>query len=141
MILEIFLIGLVVGFLFYELVGISPGGVVAPAYFALFIYQPGKIAMTLVITFIVYFLIRFLTAHFVLYGRRKLLLALVLSFCIKLSVEFWVQPMAMMQLDLQSIGYIIPGLVANEMTRQSIIPTLSGLGIVTLITFLITLVL
>ena len=141
MILEIFLIGLVVGFLFYELVGISPGGVVAPAYFALFIYQPGKIAMTLVITFIVYFLVRFLTTHFVLYGRRKLLLALVLSFCIKLSVEFWVQPMAMIQLDLQSIGYIIPGLVANEMTRQSIIPTLSGLGIVTLITFLITLVL
>lgn len=140
MILEIFLIGLVVGFLFYELVGISPGGVIAPAYFALFVYQPGKIVMTLVITFIVFFIIRVLAAHLVLYGRRKLLLALVLSFCLKLSVEIWIQPMTMIQLDLQSIGYIIPGLVANEMTRQAILPTLSGLGIVTLITFLITLV-
>lgn len=140
MIIEIFLIGLIVGFLFYEWVGISPGGVIAPAYFALFIYQPGKIVMTLLITFAVYYCIRFFAARFVVYGRRKLLLALILSFCFKLSIEYWLQPMAVMQLDLQSIGYIIPGLVANEMARQAIIPTLSGLGIVTLITFLITLV-
>ncbi len=129
------------GFVFYEWVGISPGGVVAPAYFALFIYQPGKIAMTLLITFIVYYLIRFFAARFVVYGRRKLLLALILSFCLKLGIEYWIQPMAIMQLDLQSIGYIIPGLVANEMARQTIIPTLSALGIVTIITYLITLVL
>ncbi len=141
MIIEIFLIGLIVGFVFYEWVGISPGGVVAPAYFALFIYQPGKIAMTLLITFIVYYLIRFFAARFVVYGRRKLLLALILSFCLKLGIEYWIQPMAIMQLDLQSIGYIIPGLVANEMARQTIIPTLSALGIVTIITYLITLVL
>jgi poly-gamma-glutamate biosynthesis protein PgsC/CapC len=140
MIIEIFLIGLIVGFLFYEWVGISPGGVVAPAYFALFIYQPGKIVMTLLITFAVYYLIVFFAARFVLYGRRKLLLSLILSFCFKLSIEYWIQPLSMVQLDLQSIGYIVPGLVANEMGRQAIIPTLSGLGIVTVLTFLITLV-
>ncbi len=141
MIIEIFLIGLIVGFVFYEWVGISPGGVVAPAYFALFIYQPGKIAMTLLITFAVYYMIHFFAARFIVYGRRKLLLALVLSFCLKLGIEYWIQPMAIMQLDLQSIGYIIPGLVANEMARQTIVPTLSALGIVTMITYLITLVL
>jgi hypothetical protein len=34
---------------------------------------------------------------------------------------------------LQSIGYIIPGIIANEIGRQKMAPTLLGLGIVTVI--------
>ena len=50
MTIELFIIGLIVGFLFFEITGISPGGVIAPAYIALFINQPSKIAMTIVTT-------------------------------------------------------------------------------------------
>ena len=31
-------------FLFYELVGLSPGGIVTPGYIALFINQPGELS-------------------------------------------------------------------------------------------------
>ena len=139
MILQLFIIGLVVGFIFYELTGISPGGVIAPAYFALFIYEPERIIMTIVIALVVYLIIRFLSSHMILYGRRKFLLAVVLSFFLKLLIETQIQPMDVIKLDLQSIGYIIPGLIANEMGRQKIVSTLLSLGIVTLIIFQISL--
>lgn len=139
MIVELFLIGLIAGFLFYEFVGISPGGVIAPAYFAMFVMQPGKIAMTLLLALLVYVIIRVLSSRFILYGRRKLLLALVLGFLLKLGVDLLIQPMTFIQIDLQSIGYIIPGLIAHEMSRQKVIPTVLSLGIVTLVTYLIAL--
>jgi poly-gamma-glutamate biosynthesis protein PgsC/CapC len=135
MITEIFLIGLVLGLLYYELVGISPGGVIAPAYFALYILQPQKIAMKLFLALIIFIIIKYLSQHLIIYGRRKLLLALLLSFVLKLCIDVYIQPLQTIQLDLQSIGYIIPGLVANEVTRQKITPTLLSLGIVTLLTY------
>lgn len=46
--------------------------------------------------------------------------------------------MDIFKLDLQSIGYIIPGLIANEMSRQKVIPTLLATGVVTLIVLLIS---
>jgi len=141
MIVELFMIGLIAGFLFYEFVGISPGGVIAPAYFALFLTQPGKIAMTLLLAVLVYLIIKALASRFVLYGRRKLLLALVLGFLLKLLIDQFIQPMAFIQFDLQSIGYVIPGLIANEMSRQKVAPTLLSLGIVTLITYQLSLLL
>lgn len=138
MIVQLFIIGLVTGFIFYELTGISPGGVIAPAYMALFIYEPDRIVMTLIIALAVYLIIRMLSGYLVLYGRRKFLLAVVMSFFIKLLIDTVIQPIDFLKLDLQSIGYIIPGLIANEMGRQKVMSTLSGLGIVTLVIFQIS---
>ncbi len=139
MIVELFVIGLIIGFLFYELTGLSPGGVIAPAYLALFINQPGKIGMTLLLALLIYLLIRLMSARLILYGRRKFLLAVLLGFFLKLFIENLVQPLPPVRLDLQSIGYIIPGLIAHEMGRQKPVPTLLSLGIVALLIFQIAL--
>lgn len=141
MIIEIFLIGLIAGFIYYEFVGISPGGVIAPAYLALFILQPGKILVTLVLAIIIYYIIKLLSARLILFGRRKLLLALVLGFLLKLVIDFVIQPMPVIRFDLQSIGYIIPGLIAHEMSRQRVVPTLISVGIVALVTYQMSLLL
>ncbi len=133
MIFEYFFVGLLIGFVFYELTDISPGGVIAPAYFALFIDDFQKILVTLFLALIVWKLLEFLTRHLVLYGRRKLLLALIIGFSLKVAIRLWVQPNPFFTFDLQSIGYIIPGLIANEMSRQGMVSTLSALGIVTVL--------
>ena len=140
MIIESFFVGLILGFLFYELVGISPGGVIAPAYFALFIHQPEKIAVTVSIAVLVWLIILFLSRWLIIYGRRKLLIALILGFLLKLLIEFKLQPIAGFHIDLQSIGYIIPGLIANDMVRQKALPTLAALGIVTILVYLTLLI-
>jgi poly-gamma-glutamate biosynthesis protein PgsC/CapC len=139
MIIQLFITGLVIGFIFYELTGISPGGVIVPAYLALFIHEPERIVMTIVIALIIYLIIKFLGSYLILYGRRKFLLAVVLGFFLKLLIETRIQPMSMMTIDMQSIGYIIPGIIANELGRQKITATLLSLGIVTLLIFQISL--
>ncbi len=137
MVVEALFIGLVVGFLFYELAGYSPGGVVAPGYLALFIAEPDRIVVTVILSCVVWGLLHALSGYLILYGRRRLLLALLLGFCGTLAVERWIQPLGGIAMDLQSIGYIIPGLIAHEMVRQKVLPTLASLGIVTVLVAMI----
>lgn len=138
---ELFLVGLVVGFLYFEITGYSPGGVVPPAYFALFIHQPGRVAVTILLALLVYLAVRFLQARTFLYGRRRLLTALLLGFAAKWLLERWLAPAWGLPFELQAIGFVIPGLIANDMIRQKPVPTLLSVGIVMLLTALIGLLL
>lgn len=137
--LELFFVGLVVGFVYYEITGVSPGGVVAPAYCALYVREPTMILTTVLIALVVWAVITTLSKRFVIYGRRRLLLAILIGFCIKAAVAVWLQPAVALTLNLQSIGYIVPGLVANEMARQKVVPTVAGLGTVSLVIYLVLL--
>ena len=139
MVIEALFIGLVVGFLYYELVGLSPGGVIAPGYLALFTAEPFRILSTLLVATAVWGIIELLSPRLILYGRRRLLLALLLGFSCKFAVEAWIQPAAGTTVDLQSIGYMIPGLIANEMSRQKPVPTLLSLTVVTAVVAMILL--
>lgn len=141
MIVEALFIGLVIGFLFYEATGVSPGGVIAPGYFALFVHQPERMLATIVVALLVWGVLELLSSRLILFGRRRLLLALLLGFSIKLLIEQWVLPVSGLALELQAIGYMIPGLVGNEMARQDLIPTLAALGSVTILVYLILLLL
>ncbi len=140
MIVEYYFIGLIVGFLFYELTGISAGGVIAPAYFSLFIFFPERIITTLGIAFLVWGILIFLSNHLIIYGRRRLLLAMVLGFALKISIESLFGSIGDLNLEIHSIGYIIPGLIANEMMRQKVLPTISAITIVTALISLIIMV-
>ena len=141
MIVEALFIGLVIGFLFYEATGVSPGGVIAPGYFALFVLQPERMLATIVVALLVWGVLELVSSRLILFGRRRLLLALLLGFSIKLLIEQWVLPVSGLALELQAIGYMIPGLVGNEMARQDLIPTLAALGSVTILVYLILLLL
>jgi poly-gamma-glutamate biosynthesis protein PgsC/CapC len=137
MVPELFLVGLLVGFLYYEWVGLSPGGVVPPAYFALFIHQPERMVFTMVLALIVCGAVQFLQAHTFLFGRRRLLAALLLGFAGKWLSERVLAPSVPLPFEIHAIGYVVPGLIANDMVRQRIVPTVLSLGIVTIITALV----
>jgi len=141
MIIEALFIGLVVGFVFYEATGVSPGGVIAPGYFALFVHQPERMLGTIIVALLVWGALELLSPSSLLFGRRRLLVALLIGFSIKLLIEQWVLPASGLELELQAIGYLIPGLVGNEMARQSVVPTLAALGSVTVLVYLILLLL
>lgn len=140
MIIKLFIIGLVVGFIYYEITGISPGGIIAPAYLAMFIHNPLRIAVTLSIAILVFICLKYLSSVTILYGRRRFLLAVILGFFFKLLIDYLIQPNIAIGFDLQSIGFIISGLIANEMYRQKIIPTILSTGIVTLIVVLVSMI-
>jgi poly-gamma-glutamate biosynthesis protein PgsC/CapC len=139
MIVEALFIGLVIGFVFYEATGVSPGGVIAPGYFALFVDQPERMLGTLIVALLTWGTLRILEPRFILFGRRRLLLALLIGFSLKLLIEQWLAPASGM--ELRAIGFLIPGLVGNEMARQGPLPTIAALGSVTVLVYLILLLL
>ena len=132
-------IGIVVSFAFYEIVGLSPGGIVVPGYIALFLDQPVRILVTLLVALLTYFAVNMLSNYIILYGRRRFLAMVLIGFILKWLIEGLIIKIPISGIGLQSIGYIIPGLIANEMRRQGILPTLYSLAIVSIIVRLILL--
>jgi poly-gamma-glutamate biosynthesis protein PgsC/CapC len=132
-------IGVMVSFVFYEMVGFSPGGIVVPGYVALFLNQPIRILVTLLVALLTYFTVKILSNYIILYGRRRFLAMVLVSFLLKWLIEEMIIKMPISGVELRSIGYIIPGLIANEMRRQGIFPTIYSLAIVSIIVRLILL--
>ncbi|GAB4115575.1 MAG: poly-gamma-glutamate biosynthesis protein PgsC [Candidatus Caldatribacteriota bacterium] len=134
-------IGIIVSFIFYEIVGLSPGGIVVPGYIALFLDKPASLLVTLIATLLTYFIVTQLANYIILYGRRRFLLMVLTGFLLKWLIEDLIINLPLSGIELQSIGYIIPGLIANEMKRQGILPTLGCLAIVAIMVRLILLLL
>ena len=130
-------LGMAIGFLFYELVGLSPGGIVVPGYIALFLDQPLRIIITIVIAILTYYIVLFLSNYLILYGKRRFISMMLISFIVKWLIEGFFLQLPVTSIELQSIGYIIPGLLANEIQRQGIFPTLLATGIVAVLVRLI----
>jgi len=139
MIYQVIGIGIMVSFAFYEIVGFSPGGIVVPGYVALFLDQPIRILVTLLVALLTYFVVKILSNYIILYGRRRFLAMVLVSFLLKWLIEEMIIKMPIPGIELRSIGYIIPGLIANEMRRQGIFPTIYSLAIVSIFVRLILL--
>jgi poly-gamma-glutamate biosynthesis protein PgsC/CapC len=132
-------IGVMVSFAFYEIIGLSPGGIVVPGYIALFLDQPVRILITLAVALLTYLVVIQLSNYVILYGRRRFLAMVLVSFLLKWLIEEIIIKIPISGIELRSIGYIIPGLIANEMRRQGIFPTIYSLAIVSIIVRLILL--
>ena len=141
-------IGIVVSMIFYERELLSPGGVVVPGYTGLFlITNPIIVVYTLLIALLTALIISRASRFTILFGRRRfavtMLLALTLSLVANALFGLLASPFPYLftgpysYQGFQVIGIIIPGLIANELHRQGIVPTLATLGTVSVITAII----
>ncbi len=135
--IEAAFIGLLVATLFTELTGIYPGGIIVPAYVALFVNQPLRMAGTLVVALLAWGTFRLISRLFIVFGRRRFLLLILIGGAWSL-IGYRLLPLAWpASLELRAIGWIIPGLIANAFERQGWPLTLLALGIATAMTYLI----
>ena len=120
-------LGLVVSFLFSETLGLAAGGMVVPGYLALMIHDPAKIIGTILVSLLTFLIVRLLSNYMFIYGRRRTVVIIIFGFGLGwLSREFLIFPLPDGQLlEFRTIGFIIPGLIANWMERQGVIQTLS----------------
>lgn len=122
--------GLVVSLLFSEIFGIAAGGMVVPGYFALFLDRPLIIITTLLVAYLSYTLVRTLSSFLIIYGRRRTVLMIITGFVLGSILRTFGQSfIADTHLELNVIGYIIPGLIAIWIDRQGLIETISVLTI------------
>ncbi len=120
---EALAIGLVLGFLCHERLGLSPGGFVVPGYMALYLDQPLMVATTVALALAVHLAVEGLSRFAIVYGRRRFMLCLLAAFAGQWLLESAAVRTGIIPMEMDAIGYIIPGLIANDMGRQRWVPT------------------
>ncbi len=119
-------LGVVFSLFFNEIFGAAAGGIVVPGYIALNLHDPYKLAGTVVVAFVTFLTIRLASNFIIIYGRRRLVLAILLGFIFGyISRQLILYEAFSLDFRMQAIGFIIPGLIANWMERQGVIKTLS----------------
>jgi poly-gamma-glutamate biosynthesis protein PgsC/CapC len=132
---ETIFIGIVVALLYAEVTGIYPGGIIVPAFLALFLNQPARVLATILIACLSLLIYKLLARSFILFGRRRFVLLLLLG---GLWVQAWfllVPSLFAGPPELRAVGWIIPGLLANNLEKQKFFPTLASLATVIVLTY------
>jgi poly-gamma-glutamate biosynthesis protein PgsC/CapC len=132
---ETLLIGLVVAVLYVEIMDVYPGGIIVPAYIALYLDQPLRVLVTIIIAFLSLYSYQFLSRFLILFGKRRFAMLVLLG-------AFWAQIWFLLlpvffsdPLGLRAIGWLIPGLLANNLEKQKYVPTLASMFIVSIFTY------
>lgn len=119
-------LGLFISLIFSETLGVAAGGMVVPGYLALLVHDPMRIAGTILVSLVTLGAMKLLSRYTIVYGRRRIVVAILLGFVFgALSRDLLVIHLRGSTLEFQTIGYIIPGLIANWMERQGIVETLA----------------
>lgn len=127
---ELAIISLLVSLIFSDLLSLSPGGIIVPFYFVLYFEDPVKIAATYVTALLSVFLIRFLSHFMLLYGRRRFTAYIVVGLLLKMLFTYAYFGGGYMFFHLSmTIGYLVPGILGENMERQGIIKTTAVLTV------------
>ncbi|QIV95879.1 poly-gamma-glutamate biosynthesis protein PgsC/CapC [Allofrancisella inopinata] len=137
-------IGLIVGLVFVSLLGLSTGGMVVPGYFALEMGAPDRVILTIIISIVIFGIVRLMSKFMIIYGRRRIAITVLLSFilgtiCNSILSEHMTSSFYFD--NIKVIGYIIPGLITLSIDRQGLIETIGSLLIASVIIRLLLIVL
>ena len=118
-------IGMVLSLFLTETLGVTAGGIIVPGYIAMNLDSPTRLIVTFGISLIVYLIIKVLSNFILIYGKRRLVLALILGFLLGYFMRSENNILSgLMDMDFIVIGNIIPGLIANWMDRQGVLRTI-----------------
>lgn len=130
-------LSVILGFASVEFLGLLSGGIVSAGYLAFYLEQPFRIVSTLALAVLVCLLVKLLQNFMIIYGRRRFMVTILLSIILSTVIEGSFMITSGIAQDLRMIGYIIPGLIANDMEKQGIFKTLAMVVIISLIIYLI----
>jgi poly-gamma-glutamate biosynthesis protein PgsC/CapC len=138
---DILVIGILVSLAVSELLGLSPGGIIVPAYIALFFRAPLRIAATFAAALAVYGVYRVISTRFILFGKRRFVAMILLGTLAAYAIQRLLPLAPAATPDMRAIGWVIPGLLANSFEKQKLVPTailaLASGGVVYALAFLL----
>jgi len=135
-------LGLIFSLLSYEVFGLAAGGIVVPGYIALQLSQPDRLIGIVLVSLVTYLIIRVLGNYTFLYGRRQMVLCLLLGCLLaNFSRQFLKIDITSSTIQLQAVGWVIPGLIAHWFGKQGIFRTICILFITAVLVRLIVIIL
>jgi poly-gamma-glutamate biosynthesis protein PgsC/CapC len=139
--------GIIVSILIYERWRVTGGAAVVAGYLALFVNRPLYIITTVVLAIATYQIVqRFIARRMFLYGRRRLVVMVLIGMVLQLitgAIAFalnfsaFVNQATPWMVGLYGVGFVLPGLIAQDIERQGSRLTILAVVGTTLLTFLI----
>ena len=123
-------LGIILSFLYTELIGLSAGGLIVPGYIAFFWGQTSRIIVTIIISLLTYGSVKLLSNYIILYSRRRFMSSVIIGYLLGWVFRSTIIGTIPISQDLRVIGYIVPGLIANCMIKQGILSTLISLFLI-----------
>ncbi|HEK86788.1 MAG: poly-gamma-glutamate biosynthesis protein PgsC [Candidatus Saccharicenans sp.] len=131
-------LGLVLSLIYVEITGVSPGGLIVPAYFSLYLDQPWRPVATILVALLLLVIYRWLFRYFILFGRRRFVF-MILGGALLGQVWALILPHLFSEpIGLRVIGWVVPGILTSNLERQKMLPTLASLIVVSVLTFFIS---
>jgi gamma-polyglutamate biosynthesis protein CapC len=119
-------IGLILSLLSYEVFGLAAGGIVVPGYIALQLTNPEKLLGILIISLLTFLIIKVIGKYTLIYGRRQMVICLLIGCLLAIfSRQFLSFEIGSTALELQAVGWVIPGLIAHWFGKQGVFKTVS----------------
>lgn len=131
-------LGMAMSFFMTETIGLAAGGIVVPGYIALLLHHPLQVIMTILVAWITFLITKLISRFMLLYGRRLLVMAILIGYLLgyvtRLFPPFII---SQLKLDLATIGFVIPGLIAYWMNRQGVVETITTMIVAAVLTRLL----
>jgi gamma-polyglutamate biosynthesis protein CapC len=129
-------IGLLFALVCYLTTNLSPGGMITPGWLALTLVEDaGKVALIAGVTVVTYLGVRGLQRVAILYGKRLFAAVMMLSVLLSTGLFLLVQRDYPLLFVHETLGFIVPGLVAYQLVRQPPVPTVLATSAVSLASY------
>jgi poly-gamma-glutamate biosynthesis protein PgsC/CapC len=114
-------LGITLNLILTEVCGLASAGLVVPGYLAIYLTQPSRLLATWVVALATWAVVRFGVARLVvLYGRRRFGVTVLTGFLMNALLAYAMRVLPPEPIDLRAIGFIIPGLIANQIFVQGV---------------------
>lgn len=118
-------LGVVLSLLSYEIFGMAAGGIVVPGYIALQLTHADRLLGVFLVSLLTYLIVKAISNYTFLYGRRQMVVCLLIGAVLaNFSRHFLTVNMAGSIVELQAVGWVVPGLIAHWFGKQGIYRTL-----------------
>jgi poly-gamma-glutamate biosynthesis protein PgsC/CapC len=128
---EIVFVALVASLVYIGVTGFYPGGIIVPSYLVLFVHQPSRILGTLVAALVTHLCYKLASRYLIIFGRRMFVFMVLVGALWTFAWMLLVPLVAPNALEFRVIGWVIPGLIANNFERQGVVSTTASMITVT----------
>ncbi len=134
-------IGIILSLFFIEAFGMAAGGIIVPGYVALQLGTPDRLIGLVVIAFVTFLTIKFISRFTFLFGRRQMVVSLLIGTIYAIiSHHFLFFNTAENTLEFSAVGWVVPGLIAHWSAKQGFIKTLAMLAIISVLVRLVVII-
>lgn len=130
----IFIVGIIVALVVEEVTGITPGGIIVPGFLALAWGEPWRMGATIAAALATVLLVQALQRFVFVYGRRRFAYCVLTGIVLKELSLLAFPVLNVVSYGMLVIGFVIPGLLADNCLRQGIFPTTAAAFIAVVIT-------